>query len=119
MVVTAGGKNVYPEDVESSFAGLPVRDFCIMAASYVWAERGQVDERLIAVVRVDDAAGAVAGLVEDIRHRNRRLPEFKRIDGYVLWPDEFPRTTSLKIRRDLLAARLRETVDRQSGIVAL
>lgn len=119
MIVTPGGKNVYPEDVESSFAGLSVREFCLVAAGYVWPEPGSPDERLIAVIRTDAAGGPGAEVVEEIRRRNRRLPAFKRIDGYVVWPEEFPRTTSLKVRRDLLAARLRAVVDRRSGIVTL
>jgi long-chain acyl-CoA synthetase len=35
MIVTAGGKNVYPEDVEFAFEDIPVKEFCIFAANYL------------------------------------------------------------------------------------
>ncbi|HET7440505.1 MAG TPA: AMP-binding protein, partial [Terriglobales bacterium] len=28
MIVTAGGKNIYPEDIENVFEGLPVKEYC-------------------------------------------------------------------------------------------
>ena len=39
MIVTAEGKNIYPEDIETSFEGLPVKEFCVFAANYLWPER--------------------------------------------------------------------------------
>jgi len=35
MIVTEGGKNVYPEDVESVFSGLAVKESYVFAANYV------------------------------------------------------------------------------------
>ncbi|HEY7617510.1 MAG TPA: AMP-binding protein, partial [Terriglobales bacterium] len=35
MIVTEGGKNIYPEDIEGVFEGLPVKEYCIFAANYV------------------------------------------------------------------------------------
>jgi len=39
MIVTEEGKNIYPEDIEAVFDGLPVKEFCIFAANYIWPER--------------------------------------------------------------------------------
>jgi len=36
MIVTQGGKNIYPEDIESVFDGLPVKEYSVFAANYVW-----------------------------------------------------------------------------------
>ena len=36
MIVTAEGKNIYPEDIENVFEGLPVKEFCVFAANYLW-----------------------------------------------------------------------------------
>src|ERR1700675_1808690 len=36
MIVTEGGKNIYPEDIETVLEGLPVKKFCVFAANYVW-----------------------------------------------------------------------------------
>ena len=36
MIVTAEGKNIYPEDIENVFEGLAVKEFCVFAANYLW-----------------------------------------------------------------------------------
>ncbi|MBZ0267969.1 AMP-binding protein [bacterium] len=36
MIVTEGGKNVYPEDVESAFDGIDAEEYCVFAAHYLW-----------------------------------------------------------------------------------
>src|SRR5450755_2583599 len=47
MIVTEGGKNIYPEDVEAAFDSLPIKEFCVFAANYVWPKRTMVGEQLI------------------------------------------------------------------------
>jgi long-chain acyl-CoA synthetase len=101
MIVTAGGKNVYPEDIENAFEGLPVKEFCIFAEHYLWSGRS---ERLVMAVRAGDRDFAA-----ELRRRNRGLPDFKRVHGYLLWKEDFPRTASLKVKRELLADRIRST----------
>jgi long-chain acyl-CoA synthetase len=100
MIVTAGGKNVYPEDIENVFEGLPVQEFCIFAEHYLWAGRS---ERLLIAVRPDGSEFAA-----ELARRNRRLPDFKRVHGYLVWERDFPRTASLKIKRDALADQIRQ-----------
>jgi hypothetical protein len=43
---------------------------------------------------------------DEIIARNRRLPDFKRVGGYLLWEKDFPRTASLKIKRGELAVEI-------------
>ena len=99
MIVTAGGKNVYPEDIENVFLGLPVKEFCIFAEHYLWSGH---EERLVMVVRPDEREFA-----EELQLRNRRLPDYKRVHGYLVWENDFPRTASLKIKRQLLGDTVR------------
>ncbi|MCW8140162.1 MAG: AMP-binding protein, partial [Planctomycetota bacterium] len=108
MVVTAGGKNVYPEEVESRFDGLPAaEEHAVVAAHAVWPARPGDDERLLLVVRPRGSAdGLVDGLVGEAARRARALPEHLRPAGLLVEPEPFPRTTSLKLRRDLLARGL-------------
>ena len=53
-----------------------------------------------------DAVAADDRLREEILGRNRRLADFKRVGGYLLWEKDFPRTVSLKIKRGELAAQI-------------
>lgn len=107
MIVTAGGKNIYPEDVESAFEGIDVDELVVVASNYVWPSGKLVDEKLVLVIR----GGVGPALDADIAARNGRLADFKRVKGLVRVKEEFPRTASMKIKRDALAERLRATVD--------
>ena len=56
MIVTEEGKNIYPEDVETYFAGLPVKEFCVFAANYLWPARTMVGEQLVLVLHPETGA---------------------------------------------------------------
>lgn len=118
MIVTEGGKNIYPEDIETAFEDLPdCEEFCVFAANYIWPTGKMVDEQLIVVIR-PKGERVTEALVEELRRRNRKLPDFKRISGYVVRTEEFPATASLKIKRNVLAEELR-ALDRSESIVLL
>jgi long-chain acyl-CoA synthetase len=119
MVVTEGGKNIYPEDIETFFEGLPVKEFCVFAADYLWAERSMGRDSLVIVLRVEHAPEFSDALRSELAQRNRRLPDFKRIQGYVLWNRDFPRTASFKIKREVLAEEIRQSLDRAAAVVEL
>lgn len=105
MIVTDGGKNVYPEDVEEAFREVPCDELAVMAADYLWPRRSMTGEALVAVVR---AEGGLSGeVLTELRRKNRRLPDFKRVSGVVAWDEEFPRTASLKLKRHVLAEQVR------------
>jgi long-chain acyl-CoA synthetase len=112
MIVTEGGKNIYPEDIETVFDGLPVKEYCIFAANYVWPRMSLGEERLVLVLRLVENQEYNRALEDEIVARNRRLPDFKRVNGYVLWHRDFPRTASLKIKRTLLADEIRRSLER-------
>jgi long-chain acyl-CoA synthetase len=112
MIVTEGGKNVYPEDIETVFDGLTVKEYCVFAANYVWRQKELGREMLIIALRLEPNQVFDSKLLDDIRARNRRLPDYKRVAGYVIWPKDFPRTASMKIKRQALAEEMRKTVDR-------
>ena len=119
MIVTEEGKNIYPEDIETVFEGLPVKEFCVFAANYLWPQRTMVGEQLVIVLHPDRGQQVTDGLRADLAARNRRLLNFKRISGYVIWDQDFPRTTSLKIKRDVLAEEVGQRLDRASSVVPL
>src|SRR5215469_12075509 len=85
MIVTEGGKNIYPEDVETIFAGLPVKEYCIFAADYIWPSKSLGKEMLVMALRLDSGQQLSNGIIEELNQRNRRLPYFKRVGGYLVW----------------------------------
>ncbi len=99
MIVTAGGKNVYPEDVEVVFHGLPVAEYCVFAEHVVWPERR--DERLVIVVR--PRRGRAAAGSTSSGAATAPSPSTSASHACLEWPDEFPRTASLKVKRTVLA----------------
>jgi len=102
LIVTEGGKNVQPEDVEAVYSESPVI-----------GEIGvlQKDNRLVAVIvpeqseiknRSDDAEGAIREAVEQ---GARRLPSYQRLSDYAVTREPLEYTQLGKLRRHLLAER--------------
>jgi acyl-coenzyme A synthetase/AMP-(fatty) acid ligase len=50
---------------------------------------------------------------------NRRLPDFKRVHRYLVWDEDFPRTASMKIKRNELADAIRARQASEAEAVAL
>jgi long-chain acyl-CoA synthetase len=95
VIVTPAGLNIYPEDLEAALRRQPEVKDCVV----VGIERGGNAEPC-AVVIVRDGA-RVASVVE---RANQSLAEFQRMRMWVEWPQEdFPRTSTQKPRRKLLA----------------
>jgi long-chain acyl-CoA synthetase len=118
MIVTEGGKNIYPEDIENSFDGLPVKEYCVFAANYIWPKKELGPEVLALVLRLEQNQRFDGQLLEEVSIRNRRLPDFKRVGGYLIWDKDFPRTASMKIKRQALAEEIGKAAA-QKMIVAL
>jgi long-chain acyl-CoA synthetase len=113
MIVTEGGKNIYPEDIEIMFEGVPVKEYCIFAANYLWPEKTLGREMLVIVLRLEEGQEFASALKEEILSRNRRLPDFKRVGGYMVWDKDFPRTASMKIKRSMLAEEIGKSRERK------
>jgi long-chain acyl-CoA synthetase len=118
MIVTEEGKNIYPEDIETVFESLPVKEFCVFAANYIWRKRSMVGEKLVLALHLEPGQQYSDELRQDINTRNNRLLNYKRIHGVVLLDEDFPRTASLKIKRNVLAERLAK-LDSTSAILPL
>jgi long-chain acyl-CoA synthetase len=118
MIVTEEGKNIYPEDVETVFESLPVKEFCVFAANYIWRKRSMIGEKLVLVLHLEPGQQYGDELRREINPRNNRLLNYKRIHGVVLLDEDFPRTASLKIKRNVLAERL-AVLDSAAAILPL
>lgn len=118
MIVTEEGKNIYPEDIESVFEGLPAKEFCVFAANYIWPRRSMVGEQLLLAVHLESDQAYSEPLRREISARNNKLLNYKRIHGVVLFEQDFPRTASLKIKRNVLAEQLAK-LDRATAFLPL
>jgi long-chain acyl-CoA synthetase len=95
VIVTPGGLNIYPEDLEAALRHQPeVKDSVV-----VGIERGGNADPCAVVIVHDDASVA-----EVVERANQSLAEFQRMRMWVQWPQEdFPRTNTQKPRRKLIA----------------
>ena len=114
MIVTEGGKNIYPEDIESAFEGIEIKEHCVFAANFIWPQKELGKEMLVLVLHPDLNQEVTGAIVDDIAERNRRLPDFKRVGGYLVWDKDFPRTASMKIKRNELAEQIRKSTERSA-----
>jgi long-chain acyl-CoA synthetase len=111
LIVTSNGKNVYPEEVESEILKSPY-----VAEAVVYAHRDGIgEEEIAAVVRPNQdaldeymaAQGKESLLDEDVTllvHRElkrtcEKLAAYKRVKRITIRHEEFPKTTTHKIKR--------------------
>jgi long-chain acyl-CoA synthetase len=111
VIVTPGGTNVYPEDLEAALRRQPEVKDCVV----VGMERGGNAEPCAVLILRSGAN--VEGVVA---RANESLAEFQRMRMWIEWPQEdFPRTHTQKPRRNLIRevahARLRERISAAGG----
>jgi len=109
VIVTPGGTNVYPEDLEAALRGQPEVQDCVV----VGMERGGNAEPC-AVVILRGGEGRKVSLEDVVQRANESLAEYQRMRMWVEWPEQdFPRTNTQKPRRNVIReaaqAQLNET----------
>ncbi|MBN2326466.1 MAG: AMP-binding protein [Candidatus Omnitrophica bacterium] len=91
IIVTSDGVNVYPEDIEECLDAHPdVKESCVIGV-------GEQEEVVHAVLLLQNRNKDVPSIVEEI---NTQISPEQRIESWSVWPhDEFPKTTTLKIKK--------------------
>jgi long-chain acyl-CoA synthetase len=111
VIVTRGGKNVYPEEVEEELLiSHWIKEVCIIGLKKE-SKGFSGDEQVYAIIvpnqealeaaqaqTPESAIQAEVKISDEIKLANTRLADYKRIRGFEIW-DELPKTTTLKIKR--------------------
>lgn len=107
MIVTGAGINVYPDDLEEVLNRQPgVREACVVGV------RGGEGERVHAALLLDPGAPPPG---EIVHNANAELDSLYRVTTFSVWPDpEFPKTTTMKVRKHLVRERI-ESGGREGG----
>jgi long-chain acyl-CoA synthetase len=115
-LVTANGKNVYPEEVENEILNSP-----FVAEIMVYGHKvNETSEEVYAMIYPDqdalDAHATEAGgthykpdeiekiIRQEVLERGKNLADYKRVKRFTLREDEFPKTTTRKIKRFVVEA---------------
>jgi long-chain acyl-CoA synthetase len=95
MIVLPNGFNVYPEDIENALRVAELRDAVVVETA-----PGRI-EAVVLALPDEEPAATKARVGAAVKAANATLGPNQRIAGWRLWPTEdFPRTHTLKIKRD-------------------
>jgi len=105
LIVTEGGKNIQPDEVEAAYEASPV-----IREVGVLGEDGRLVALIVPETRELNGAGEDAERVvrEAVDAIGRRLPSYQRLSRYLLTRESLPRTRLGKVQRHRLAERYRE-----------
>jgi long-chain acyl-CoA synthetase len=112
VIVTAGGKNVYPEEIESHLNRSP---FILESIVLAVADR-RGNDRVAAVIVPDyDSLGSddalkdnltedriMSAISDEIKKVCTDLPDYKRIADFQIRDEELPKTPTRKVKRHLV-----------------
>lgn len=106
VIVTSAGKNVYPDEVELLYKGLPhVREMCVVGLKNR-SNREEVHAVLVVSPHVLNNPKARRAIQDAIQEIGGRIPSYQRIQHVHYWTQDIPKTHSLKVKREEVRAML-------------
>jgi len=109
VIVKESGINVYPSDIEQRFKQDKDIEDCI-----VFGEGINGKKQIIAVLLPVDRDIGEQSLKKTVDRINSGLGVHQRIDDFLVWRGEdFPRTSTLKIKKGELLQKLKKAGDKQ------
>jgi len=66
----------------------------------------------VLVLRLEPGHTVNDALLKELSRRNMQLLNYKRVSGFVVWDQDFPRNAAMKIRRVILAGQIGKQLDR-------
>lgn len=115
VIVTHGGKNVYPEEIEEKLNEFPyVLESLVVGKkidekdmtgeeifAYIVPDFGYIEFEKETPIHKIDFKEIEEIIFNVVRELNSKLPEYKRIKGYKILTEELPKTSTRKIKRYL------------------
>jgi len=121
LIVTPNGKNVYPEEIENELLNSPFIQEVMIYGHKVSPTAEEVHAQIYPDQEVIDSYAqeqglyplehkAVEGLIRDeVLKIGKQLADYKRVKRFTLREDEFPKTTTRKIKRFVVEADISAT----------
>lgn len=116
VIVTGGGKNVYPVEVEYLYRDLPhVKELCVVGLP----DPASGGEAVSLVITLEDSDESLASRKREVEAAvtaiAKGLPPHQRVRGVHFWKGDLPRTSTLKIKRKQIREQLRERAPSPRG----
>ncbi len=102
VIVTAAGKNVYPDEIEMALKDIPgVKELCAVGLP----SRSGMGEEVAAVVVLDREKGKRETVEAAIDRVNQAMPSHQRVARIEFQLEDLPKTSTLKIQRNKVRER--------------
>lgn len=108
LIVTRGGKNVFPEEVEEKLLKSPYVEEALVFSpddesiqAIIYPNIDEVRIKLESVGKELNDENEWEFIKQEVRHINENLETYKRIRHFAIRHEEFPKTTTRKIKRHL------------------
>ncbi len=121
VIVTRGGKNIYPEEIEEKLNESPFIEESLVLmetnlktgldeiVSYIYPNYENVDDYCATKGILSTCQDEIYNILEEeIKKINEHLANYKKIRRIVLREEEFPKTSTQKIKRYLFIQKGRE-----------
>ena len=108
LIILGNGKNIYPEELEAQLMTIDgVKDVMV----YEW------DGKICAALHPVDInnADTILSIKQGLAVINAELPSYKKIVAYDFIAREFPKTTTLKIKRKETLRMIEEIIERNAA----
>lgn len=95
MILSAGGQNVYPEDIETELNKLEgIKESCVV---------GIAKDHTVEIHAVLLLADKKIDIEKAVQEANSHLATYQRINAYSVWPEmDFPRTVTRKVKKNAI-----------------
>jgi len=103
MIVTHGGKKVFPEDLEAFYSAVDdVKEMCVVSVPK--GDQGEEPAALIVPMEPDVRpegyrAKTETAIRKSIMELSKKLPDYKRLKKVIFRSKGLPKTTTMKVRR--------------------